>query len=349
MAVPDLPSIAYPPRRDQLPWRRDLQASTPSTRASTRRDWRTPLEMLLLGGIWGGSFLFMRIAAPHFGPAPLVQLRLLFGALLLLPFLWRARARLTRAHWLRFIMVGALSCAVPYTLFAWAAERAPAGIEAIANSMTALFATLVAFACFGEKIGRRRGMAMVAAFVGVVVLASGKTSGAEVGLAAGAGTLAALCYGIAANLIKHYLADLPATAVASGTLLCAAIMVMPLAVATWPAAPIPVLSWISAVLLGLLCTGVAYGLYFRLIDRVGAPRATTVAYLIPVFGVAWAWLFLGEPVTWTMVVSGVLILGSVIASQRGARVASKAPVRALPPPVPDPVSVDAPMPCRDAA
>lgn len=315
MTFPDPPSVAHPPRRMAWLWRRH-----PSTASASEHDggtdWRTPLEMLLLGGIWGGSFLFMRIAAPHFGPAPLVQVRLALGSLVLLPFLWRARASLRRVHWWRFIGVGALSSAVPFMLFAWGAERAPAGIGAIANSMTALFATLVAFACFGEKIGRRRGMALVAGFVGVVVLASGDTAGAEVGLAATAGTLAALCYGIAANLVKRYMADLPGTAVASGTLLCSALMVVPLSVATWPSATIPALSWLNAVLLGVLSTGLAYGLYFRLIGRVGASRAATTTYLVPLFGVAWAWLFLGEPVTPTMAISGALILGSVIVSQR---------------------------------
>lgn len=316
MASPDLPLLTHPVLRAELRWR-EVAAGVSTSRGNNRvRDWRTALEMLVLGGIWGGSFLFMRVAAPHFGPAPLVQIRLTLGALVLLPFLVRARRQLTRSHWLRFIVVGALSSAVPFLLFAWAAERAPAGIGAIANSMTALFATLVAFACFGEKIGRWRGMAMVTGFVGVAVLASGDTSGAGVTLAATAGTLAALCYAIAANLIKHYLADVPATAVASGTLLCSAIMVLPVSLLTWPSTPVPAASWASAVLLGALCTGMAYGLYFRLIGRVGASRATTVTYLVPLFGVAWAWLFLGEPVTPTMAVSGALILGSVIVSQR---------------------------------
>lgn len=335
MVVPDLPSVTHPALRAELRWREDAaKAFTPSVNHHAQ-DWRTPLEMLLLGGIWGGSFLFMRVAAPHFGPAPLVQVRLTLGALILLPFLWRARAHLTRARWLWFIGVGALSSAVPFLLFAWAAERAPAGISAIANSMTALFATLVAFACFGEKIGRWRGMAMVTGFVGVVVLASGDTPGAGIALAATAGTLAALCYAIAANLIKHFLADVPATAVAAGTLLCSAIMVVPLSVATWPVQAIPATSWLSAVLLGALCTGIAYGLYFRLIGRVGAPRATTVTYLVPLFGVAWAWLFLGEPVTLTMAISGALILGSVIVSQRKPATAHEPGSTASSPEVPD--------------
>ena len=115
----------------------------------------------MLGAIWGSSFLFMRIAAKDFGPLPLVEVRLLAGVVILLPFLWRARARITRAHWPRFALIGALNSAIPFALFAWGAERAPAGIGAIANSMTALFAALVAFVVFGERIGTRRAIALV--------------------------------------------------------------------------------------------------------------------------------------------------------------------------------------------
>ncbi len=283
------------------------------------RDWLSAVELVMLGAVWGGSFLFMRVAAPHFGPVPLVQVRLALGAVVLLPFLWRVRARLTAAHWGRFLVVGVLSSALPFVLFAWAAERAPAGIGAIANSMTVLFTALVAFAAFGERIGTRRAIALVAGFIGVVVLASGRTAGADIGLAALAGTLASLCYGIAANLIKRYMGDLPPGAVAAGTLLCATLALAPLAVVTWPAQAVPLSSWVCAIALGVLCTGIAYAVYFRLIQRIGASRASTSTYLVPLFGVAWAWLFLGEPLTLTMAASGALILGSVILSQRDRR------------------------------
>ena len=97
----------------------------------TRADWRTPLELLALGAIWGGSFLFMRVAASDFGPLALVEVRIVLGALFLMPFLWRIRARIDARLWLRFAIVGALNSAIPFTLFAWGAERAPAGIGAI--------------------------------------------------------------------------------------------------------------------------------------------------------------------------------------------------------------------------
>src|SRR5215469_9366542 len=150
--------------------------------------WRTPVELGLLGAVWGGSFLFMRVAAPDFGPFPLVEVRLALGALILMPFLWRARAQFTPQLWLRVAGIAAVNSVLPFALFAWGAERAPAGIGAITNAMTVMFTALVAFLLYKERIGARRLVGLVAGFVGVAVLASGRTAGASVGLAALAGT-----------------------------------------------------------------------------------------------------------------------------------------------------------------
>lgn len=290
----------------------------PVVRASRRRDWLTPIELLALGVIWGGSFLCMRIAAADFGSFALVEIRLLLGSLILLPFLWQARDRITRRHVARFALVGALNSAIPFVLFAWAASRSPAGVGAIANSMTVLFAALVGFAAFGERIGVLRTIALMAGFAGVVVLASGRTAGGHVALPALAGAAGSLCYGIAVNLTRHRLADVPPVAAVAGTLGCSALMVLPLAVVSWPAALIPPMSWLAGGVLGVVCTGIAFVLYFRLIQRVGASRAATSTYLVPIFGIAWAWLLLGERPTATMIASAALIVGSVILSQREA-------------------------------
>ena len=279
-------------------------------------DWLTPIELLALGAIWGGSFLFMRVAAGDFGPLALVEVRIVLGTLILLPFLWQARAHFSRALWMRFALVGALNSAIPFSLFAWGAERAPAGIGAIANSLTVLFTALVGLLVYRERIGTVRAAAMFAGFVGVVVLMSGRTEGDNVAAAALAGTAASFCYGFAANFTRRWFADVPPVAAVAGTLGCAALMLAPFAVAAWPTTPVPQGSWFSAIALGVLCTGVAYAFFFRLIHRVGAARATTCTYLIPVFGVAWGWMLLGEVPTATMLVAGLLILGSVIVSQK---------------------------------
>lgn len=295
-----------------------LRPAAAATPAIAVNAWLTPGELLILGAIWGGSFLFMRIAAKDFGSFALVEMRLALGALILSPFLFRVKAQLTRSHWLRLLGIGVINSAAPFVLFAWAAQRAPAGVVAISNATVVMFTSLVAFMLYGEKISKRSALGLAAGFIGVAVLASGKTSGGSVLPAAMAGTFASILYGFGGNFTRRYLGDLPPSAVAAGTVLCAAIVVAPLAAATWPTASIPPLSWLSAILLGVLCTGLAYLLFYRLLYRIGAPRTSTVTYLVPLFGVIWAWVFLSEPLTLTMAVAGALILGGVALSQRRA-------------------------------
>jgi drug/metabolite transporter (DMT)-like permease len=290
-----------------------LSARTP---AADVAPWRTPLELTLLGAIWGASFMFMRVAAADFGPFPLVEMRLAFGALVLTPFLWRARAQFSGMLCLRIAGIAMMNATVPLTLFAWAAERAPAGIGAISNGMTVMFTALVAFVFFGERIGARRLIGLIIGFVGITILASGKTAGVSVAPAALAGTAASLCYGIGINLVRRYLTPYPPAAVAAAALTSGALLIAPLALWNWPHHPLQPVSWVSALLLGVLCTGFAFVLYYRLVARIGAPRTATVTYLIPLFGVIWAWLLLGERVTLSMVLAGALILAGVGLSQQ---------------------------------
>jgi len=246
-----------------------------------------------------------------------VEVRLAAGALVLLPFLWRERARLPLALWPKLAGIGLLNAALPFLLFAWAAQRAPAGVGAISNALTVLFTALIAALFFGERITTRAGVALLAGFVGVIVLASGKMAGVPVGWAAAAGTLASLLYGIAINLVKRHLSGLPSAPVAAATLGASALLLLPFALWQWPQGEVPVQAWGAALTLGVVCTGIAFLLYYRLIARIGASRASTVTYLIPVFGVAWAWWLLGEPLTLTMLIAGVLILGSLALGRKG--------------------------------
>ena len=304
---------------DITPARSANPVSAPASAATQPADtasWRTPVELTLLGAVWGGSFLFMRVAAADFGPFALVEVRLALGALILMPFLWQARARFTPAVWLRVAGIATINSVLPFVLFAWGAERAPAGIGAITNAMTVMFAALVAFLFYGERIGPWRWIGLVAGFIGVTILASGHIAGASVGAAALAGTAAALCYGLGINFVRHYLSGFPAAAIAAANLGAGALLLLPFALYSWPQHPIPVTSWLSAVLLGVLCTGIAFVFYYRLIARIGAPRTATVTYLIPLFGVIWAWLLLGERVTLSMVLAGALILAGVGMSQQ---------------------------------
>jgi drug/metabolite transporter (DMT)-like permease len=288
----------------------------PTADATAVRAWLTPLELGVLGAIWGASFLFQRMSASDIGVLPLVQVRLTLGALVLLPFLWAARRKFPLRAWPMLAVIGVVNSALPFVLFAWAAQRAPAGAIAITNSLAVLFTALVAFAFYGERIGGKRVAALFGGFAGVVVLASAKTAGADIGSAVLAGTAAAALYGIGANLVRTRLAGLPPAAVAAATLGVSAIFMLPFSLATWPTHAVPASSWGAAIVLGLVCTGVAYAIFYRLIQRVGAARAVTVTYLVPLFAVGWAWLVLGEALTVPMAIAGTLILGSVAVSQR---------------------------------
>lgn len=291
-----------------------MRASSVASASVSR--WLTPLEITALGAIWGASFMFMRVAAPAFGPFALVEVRLALGALVLLPFLWAARAAFPPRLWPKLALIGAINSAVPFLLFAWAAERAPAGVGAICNALTVLFTALVGAVFFGDRIGLGRSLTLVAGFAGVVVLASARIAGADIGAAVAAGTGAALLYGVGINLVRRHLSGLPAAGVAAATLSCAALLVMPFAIAGWPATPPDAAAWASAALLGVVCTGLAFVTYYRLIARIGAGRASTVTYLVPLFGVAWAWWLLGETPTLRMAIAGALILGSVAMGQK---------------------------------
>ncbi|HET8818809.1 MAG TPA: DMT family transporter [Xanthomonadaceae bacterium] len=279
-------------------------------------DWLTPIELTLLGAIWGASFMFQRVAAPEFGAIALAEIRLAFGAVVLLPFLWHARRRFPAGRWPMLALIGAINSAVPFALFAWASQYAPAGIVAITNAMAVLFTALVGFLFFHEAIGWRRGAALMAGFAGVVVLASGKAAGASLGWAVVAGCAAAFLYGVGVHMLKRHLAGLPPAAVAAATLGTATLLLGPIALAQWPSTPVSGAAWFSATMLGVVCTGLAYALYYRLVQRVGPGRAVSVTYLVPLFAVAWAWWLLDEPLTVKMAIAGVLILGSVAFSQR---------------------------------
>src|SRR3546814_13405424 len=133
-----------------------------------------------------------------------------------------------------------------------------------------------------------------------------------------AGATPSFLYGIGINLVRRHLTGLPPAAVAAATLGTSALLVLPFAVASWPEHAIPMQSWFSASMLGVLCTGIAFVMYYRLIARIGASRASTVPYLVPLFGVAWGGVLIDEPLTLAMGIAGAMRLGSVAISPRAA-------------------------------
>ena len=279
----------------------------------TRRDI---IDLLLLGAIWGSSFLFMRVAAPEFGPVPLIAVRVAVAAAFL-SFVLARRGGFPgmKGQLAPLALVGALNSAIPFSLFAFAALSLTAGFASVLNATAPLFGALVAYAWLRESLSPSRVLGLALGFVGVLILVSGRLSLRGDLSAILACLLAALCYGIAAHYTKARLIGASPLVIATGSQIGAAVLLAAPAVYFWPARMPSLPGWLYALVLGVVCTGLAYVLYFRLIARAGAAKAIAVTYLIPVFGMGWGWMFLGERVTPSMVLGcTVILLGIALAT-----------------------------------
>lgn len=268
-------------------------------------------DLLLLAALWGASFLFMRVAAPQFGAFPLMSLRTGIGAAVLLPFVLRSDgAAELRANARRIAWIGLVNSALPFVMFGYAMQYLSAGFTSILNATTPFWGAIFAYLWLGERLGRLRVVGLAIGFGGVLVLVWGRDGiGGNGSLLPILATLVATAsYGFAAVATKKQLGAVGARTGAAGSQLFAALMLLPFAIATWPATPPDRWAWLSAVLIGVLCTGLAYVLFFRLIARVGSSRAIAVTFLIPVFGMLWGAVFLGEAITGSMLAGAATIL-----------------------------------------
>jgi drug/metabolite transporter (DMT)-like permease len=277
-------------------------------------------ELLLLAALWGASFLFMRLGAAEFGPLTLSALRVGLATLVLLPLLfWRGQAAVLRAHWRAIAFVGVVNSALPFVLFSIAALAINAGLSSIFNATAPLWGALIAWFWLGDRLTRARVAGLALGFAGVLWLAWDTASfkpgehGVSAAVAIAACLGATLCYGFAANYTKRQLSGVASLAVATGSQLAATLALALPALWWWPATVPSTTAWASVAGLALLCTAVAYLLYFRLIDRLGAARAITVTFLLPVFGSAWGAIFLGERLTPAMLLGcAVILLGTAL-------------------------------------
>lgn len=272
---------------------------------------RDVADLLLLAALWGGSFLFMRMAAPAFGPIPLIELRVGIAAVVLVPVLaLRGGLAPLRTHLVPLAVVGVSNSAVPFVLYAWATLSVTGGFASIINATSPLWAALVAYLWFRDRLSLLAVAGMLVGLLGVVVLAWDKatfTAGGT-GWAILACLGATLSYGIAANYTKRFLTGVPALAIATGSQLFAALMLLPAALLLWPAERPGAAAWSAVILLAVASTALAYFLYFRLIINVGPARAIAVTFLIPAFGMLWGWAVLEEAITAAMLIGCAAIL-----------------------------------------
>ncbi|PVZ70349.1 DMT family transporter [Pelagibaculum spongiae] len=276
-------------------------------------------QLLGLSAIWGGSFLFMRMAVPALGPAVMIELRVLFAAIFLAIVALIIKKKLNlRQHWRTFLFLGLFNTGLPFLLIAYAAQTLSVSLLSIINAMAPVWGVVIGFLWKGSRLTVKTALGLLLGVVGVAVLVGFDASvGWSDSLAVMASLAAALCYGIASNFVQHNQAEgakpIEPFANAHGSMWAASLWLLPF-IPFAPAnyMPSPTIA-LAVVALGVVCSGIAYLMYFKLIVDIGAPGALTVTFLVPFFGVLWGVLFLAEPLSWNIWVGApVVVAGTML-------------------------------------
>ncbi len=266
--------------------------------------------LLFLAAIWGGSFIFMRVAAPEFGIYVLVAIRTLLATLVLAPFMLISGSLAEcRRHLPAITIVGLINTAIPFVLFNYSSLHLEAGVNAILNATAPMFGALVAWLWLKDRLTLPAIGGLALGFAGVAVISQHKIGDGALSILPILAALAATtCYGWAASMMKRWLRGVKPIVVAAGSQAMATLMLLPLALFTLPEQMPSKAAWLNAVALAIGGTGFAYILYFYLIGAIGPARAITVAYLVPVFGIVWGLIFLSETLSAQTLLGGGMIL-----------------------------------------
>jgi len=276
------------------------------------------IELLFLASLWGGSFIFMRIASPEFGPVLLMAFRTLTASLFLLPLvLLSKKHRQFHGYKMKIFIVGLFNTAIPFVLFGYATLTLSGGLTSVLNATTPMFGAIVAYFWFRDKLTVTATFGLLIGFIGVYLLVLDKLhlDVETILLPTLAALLASLCYGLSANFTKRYLTGISSTVLATGSQVSATIVLIPISLFFLPPQMPSSIAIVSVLLLGLLCTGVAYIIFFHLIANLGPTKAISVTYLIPAFGLFWGSLFLDEVITMSMLIGcGFILTGVALAT-----------------------------------
>jgi drug/metabolite transporter (DMT)-like permease len=288
-------------------------------------------RLIALAAVWGASYLFMRYAVPQLGPVRMIELRVLLGGLLLAAFLVATGGVIGWSrHWKDYLFVGAVGLAMPFVLIAEALTAIDASTAAILNALSPLFASVFAALWIRDPLTMPKMAGIALCLAGTMVLV-GWTPAPMTStqlIAASMSVAATALYGFTIVYTKVRLKGASPMGISVGTLLMAAASLVPFALmvdAPRPMAEVTTLAWAATLGLALFSTAFAFILYYRLIADVGPVKAITVTLLVPIFGMVWGVIFLGEPVTpgriagCAIILAGCALILGLVRNPLGAR------------------------------
>ena len=290
--------------------------------------------LLLLAIIWGSSFSFIKVATHDFGSIPLAVIRIFLAAIfLIMVTLLIGREKtcfkllISKQHRIHLLFSGLLGQLLPFILYAQAEQTISASIASILNATTPFWTAIIAYVWLKKQASFMQIFGMLLGFIGVAILITTPVeslnssniislhySRVDQILGAMLTLFATLCYGYGANYLQTFLHKPHPLDVATNSTIYATIIGIPFAIFFWPESAISRESWQSALLLGVVCTGLAFILFFNIISHMGANFAVSVTFLIPIFGVLWGVVYLNETINTIMIVSMIIILIGVVLS-----------------------------------
>lgn len=272
------------------------------------------LKLVLLAAIWGGSFIFMHVISPVLGAIITTNLRLLIAGIVLLIYFFFSNISVDwQKNWKEYLVVGIINSALPFSLYAYAVLHIPASYAVVLNTTTPLFAATFAWIWLGEPMTLKKvgGFIIAALGVALVVDIGSSTIVGDVVLSILACLGATTCYALAGVYIKKFANQVKPLGMAAGSQLFAAFVLFPISATQEITGVVNINIILNLLGLALLSSALAYVIFYQLIAKVGPTRTLSVAYLMPIFGMLWANLFLGEVITWKMLAGAALVIVGV--------------------------------------
>ncbi len=268
------------------------------------------VQLVALSSLWGASFLFIRIASPVFGPNLLALLRVTMATVTLALLMRLMRQPWVWQQWRTLALIGLLSVAAPFLLFAWAGLQLPAGYSALLNSTAVIFGMFASARMGQDRITAKKLLGCACGFAGVALIVSlGPVEPSfRVVMAVLACVLASACYGFSTPFTKRAVGQMQPLQIAAGIHALSWLMLLPGAAYSLPQAHFSVPALLSVAVMGVVTSGLAYWAHLRIMQHVTPVAAMSPIFMVPVFGVLWGHIFLGEQLGHGLLLGGSLVL-----------------------------------------